>query len=464
MAASQVQRFGGEAKIPLLRGSALFGNFLNYRRDPLAFYMGLGQSRDITAYRMLAAPVVFINEPRIIQGLLVERAADYDKGAIQRYLFRPLVGNGLVNSEGAFHQSQRKLLAPAFQPRHLSAYADTMVAYADRWQARQDGGTTFDIHAEMMRLTMDVVSTVLLGADVSRDADELSAAINTAVHWFQYATTNLIPTPLWAPTPTNLRTNRAIALIKRKVQGIITGRQRSRQSSDDVEGRGDLLTMLLGARDDDGRGMSDQQILDEVLTFFVAGHETTALALSWSFYLLARHPDAAARLYAEVDEVLDGRPPTYADLPRLPYTLQVLKEALRLYPPSSAILRVALRDTVLEDGQGHRYPIRKGVAVVFSQYVLHRRPDHFPNPERFDPERFRPDRERALPRYAYLPFGAGHRVCIGSHFAMMEGHLLLATIARRLRFTLAGPATPVAPELVLTLRPSRPIMVTATRR
>jgi len=231
-----------------------------------------------------------------------------------------------------------------------------------------------------------------------------------------------------------------------------------------VEGRGDLLTMLLGARDDDGTAMDDGQILDEVLTFFVAGHETTALALSWSFYLLTQHPDAAARLYAEVDAVLGDRAPTYADLPRLPYALRVLKEALRLYPPSSAILRVALRDTVLEDGRGRRYPIRKGAAVVFSQYVLHRRPDYFPDPERFDPERFRPDAERALPRYAYLPFGAGHRVCIGSHFATMEGHLLLATIARTLRFTLAESATPVAPELVLTLRPSRPIMVTAMRR
>ncbi len=464
MAAQQMERLEAETTIPSLRGSALFGNFLGYRRDPIAFYMGLGWSGDISSYRMLTAPVVFINEPRLIQSLLVERATDYDKGKLQRYLFRPLAGNGLVNSEGAFHQSQRKLLAPAFQPRHLSAYADTMVAYADRWQARWADGAAFDIHAEMMRLTMDVVSKVLLGADVSRDADTLSAAINTAVHWFQYATTSLIPTPLWAPTPTNLRTKRAIALIKRKVQGIISAHQENRRSGADVEGRGDLLTMLLGARDDDGTAMDDGQILDEVLTFFVAGHETTALALSWSFYLLTQHPDAAARLYAEVDAVLGDRAPTYADLPRLPYALRVLKEALRLYPPSSAILRVALRDTVLEDGRGRRYPIRKGAAVVFSQYVLHRRPDYFPDPERFDPERFRPDAERALPRYAYLPFGAGHRVCIGSHFATMEGHLLLATIARTLRFTLAESATPVAPELVLTLRPSRPIMVTAMRR
>jgi len=464
MATQQLERLEAETAIPSLRGPALFGNFLDYRRDPIAFYMGLGRSGDITSYRMLTAPVVFINEPQLIQSLLVEHAADYDKGKLQRYLFRPLVGNGLVNSEGLFHQSQRKLLAPAFQPRHLSAYADTMVAYADRWQVRWADGAAFNIHAEMMRLTMDVVSKVLLGADVSGDADALSAAINTAVHWFQYATTSLIPTPLWAPTPTNLRTTCAIALIKRKVRGIIAARQGSRRSGDDVEGRGDLLTMLLSARDADGAAMDDGQILDEVLTFFVAGHETTALALSWSFYLLVRHPDAAARLYAEVDAALGGHLPTYADLPRLPYTLQVLKEALRLYPPSSAILRVALRDTVLEDGQGRRYPIREGAAVVFSQYVLHRRPDYFPDPERFDPERFRPDAERALPRYAYLPFGAGHRVCIGSHFATMEGHLLLATIARTLRFTLAEPATLVAPELVLTLRPSRPIMVTATRR
>ena len=204
--------------------------------------------------------------------------------------------------------------------------------------------------------------------------------------------------------------------------------------------------------------MSDRQVYDEAVTLFVAGHETTANALTWTFWLLARHPECYDRLQRELDAVLAGRPPTAADLPRLPYALQVFKEAMRLYPPSSGLLRVALRDTEIGG-----YPIRRRTSVLCSQYVLHRRPDSFPEPERFDPERFTPERERELPRYAYLPFGAGHRVCIGNHFALLEGHLLLATLAQRVRFELAT-GQDVAPRLLVTLRPAREIAVRVRRR
>ena len=453
----------GDTAIPLVPqvpGAPLLGSYRAYRRNPLAFYSWLGRRYgDICAYRLLWSPAIFINAPRLIQSLLVEHAADYDKGEFQRSLFRPFVGNGLVNSEGALHDRQRKLLAPAFQPRHLSAYAATMVDYADHWQARRSEGDVVDIHTQMMGLTMQVVGKVLLGADVSADAGDVSAALNTAVRWFQHAASNLLTPPLAVPTPINVRTNRAIAVVKRTVQDIIAAHQGDDCHRDAAGERGDLLTMLLRARDDEGRGMSDQQVLDEVLTFFVAGHETTAVALTWTFYLLARHREVTERLQAELDDVLDGRLPTYDDLPRLPYTLQIIKEAMRLYPPSSGIVRMALRDTVL----GEEYPVQKDTPVVFSQYVLHHRPDYFPDPERFDPERFRPADEQKLPRYAYLPFGAGHRICIGNHFATMEAHLLLATIAQRLRFAPVDP-TPVRPELALTLRPSRPILLRVARR
>lgn len=444
------------AAIPGPRGVPWLGNYPRYRRDPLSFYTGLARRYgDASTFRVFGLTNVFINSPRLIQSFLVDHAQDYDKGKIQRRLFQPLVGNGLLNSEGAFHHRQRKLMAPAFQPRHLSGYADTMVAFAGRRQAAWRDGATIDVHAEMMRLTMEIVARVLLGADVSGDADELSAAITVAVRWFQSATTGRLPLPLNVPTPANLKTQRAIALIKRRIQGIIAAHRAGQRGES-----GDLLTMLLTAQDDEARGMSNRQLLDEVLTFFLAGHETTALALSWAFYLLMQHPDAYARVQAEADAVLGSHVPTYADLARLPYALQVLKEALRLYPPSSAIWRVSVRDTSLDD----RYPIPAGRGVIFSQYVLHRRPDIFPDPERFDPDRFQPENEQKLPRYAYLPFGAGHRICIGNHFAMMEGHLLLATIARAVSFEPIEPFSSVKPELVLTLRPSGPIWARVRRR
>ena len=224
------------------------------------------------------------------------------------------------------------------------------------------------------------------------------------------------------------------------------------------EERGDLLAQLVLARDEEGRGMDDEQIADELVTAFIAGHDTLAGGLTWSFYLLARHPDCYDRLVREADSVLGDRLPTAADLPRLPYALQVFKEALRLYPPASAFVRVACQNTELGG-----YAIRRGTVVMISPYVLHRRLEEFPDPERFDPEHFALEQEAQLPRYAYLPFGAGHRTCSGSHFALMEGQILLATLARRVRFELIDDA-PATPELVITLHPKGGLAVRAGKR
>jgi len=453
------QRQGHRPTIRSVAGSSPLGAYPAYRRDPLDFHAGLARRfGDIVAYRMLGAPVVFLNAPELIGSLLVEHAGDYDKGVFQRLAFAPFVGRGLLTSEGPQHARQRKLVAPAFQPRHITAYAAAMAAHGDRWQAARVDGEVIDMHRAMMGLALAVVSNVLLGADVSADSAAIGDAMDTGVRWFQQASTRLLTLPLVVPTPRNRRTRAALAVVKRTVRRIIA----EHRAGDGAErgARDDLLTLLLAARDEAGKPMGNKQLLDEVLTIFLAGHETTALALTWAFYLLATHPEVEARLHAEVDAVLGDRVPGVADLARLPYTLQVLKETLRLYPPSSAILRVALRDTMLGPG----YSIRKRTSVVLSQYALHRRADTFPEPERFDPERFTPERERALPRYAYLPFGAGPRVCIGSHFALLEGHLLLATIARGARFALREPEVEVRPELALTLRPSRPVMVRAVRR
>lgn len=435
-------------------GKSIFKVFSDYRRNPVEFYNSLGHQYDIVAYSILGMRSVFINSPQLIQSLLIEHAKDYDKGALQRYLFRPLVGNGVLNSEGEFHQKQRKLMAPVFTPRHLSNYADIMVEYAEKAQRQWQNGEVINVGQEMMQLTLRVVSKVLMGIEVEAEDERLAEAINVSLQWFKRTSTTITP-PLFVPTPFNRRAQRSINYIKQLVKDIISERRKQQNEADS----GDLLSMLLQAQGEDGK-MSDRQILDEVITFFLAGHETTALALSWTFYLLAKHPEIMDKLQAELHSVLGNRPPTYADLPQLPYTLQVFKEALRLYPPSSAILRVALRETNL--GQ-ENYKIRKGTSVIFSQYALHHRAANFPDPERFDPGRFTAENEQKLPRYAYLPFGAGHRVCIGNHFATMEGHLLLASIARQVRFEMAVPDEVVEPELMLTLRPKTPIRLRVVR-
>ena len=437
--------------IPRLRERPFLGSALALRREPLAVYQRVvRECGDIGLLHFGPFPIVFLNSPELIGAWLVERAGDFDKGEPQRRAFRPWVGQGLLSSEGELHRTQRKLLAPSFTPRRVAGYAATIVDYAERNQAAWADGAEIGLSREMTGLTMSIVSKALLDTEVSGE-DRLGAAITEGMRHINYLFNHPFPLPLWVPTPRNRRTRRAMALLQRHVRGMIAARRA------DAADRGDVLSLLLQARDEAGQGMSDRQVYDEAVTLFVAGHETTANALTWAFWLLARHPECYDRLQREVDAVLAGRPPTAADLPRLPYALQVFKEAMRLYPPSSGLMRIALRDTEIGG-----YPIRRRTTVLSSQYVLHRRPDTFPEPERFDPERFAPERERELPRYAYLPFGAGHRVCIGNHFALLEGHLLVATLAQRVRFELAS-GQDVAPQLLVTLRPAREIAVRVRR-
>ncbi|MBV9690416.1 MAG: cytochrome P450 [Ktedonobacteraceae bacterium] len=260
--------------------------------------------------------------------------------------------------------------------------------------------------------------------------------------------------PLGWPTPGNRRVVQAEQLLEAHFQRMIDERR-----SSTVE-RNDFLSLLLQARDEDGSKMSDQQAIDECLTLFAAGHETTAIALIWAWYLLCQHPDIYQKLQQEVDCVLQGRTPTYADLPRLPYCLQVFKETMRLYSPGYTVSRQALHDVEI-DG----YLVPKGATVLVSSYTIHRRPEYFPEPERFEPERFTPEREKRLPRHAYIPFGVGPRICIGNHFALMEGQLLLATLAQRATFTLVpGQRIKPDPEHNLALRPNGKVKVVVKKR
>jgi cytochrome P450 len=331
---------------------------------------------------------------------------------------------------------------------------DSIAHYGEQIQQEWNDGAVIDLNQQMIALTMSVIGKVVFDADVFTETDELGAAWGIVFEYTTQILTSLFTPPLSWPTPRNHRFNKAVQLIENRLQRMIDERRNSPHT------RNDLLSILLRARDEDGSEMSDRQLMDECATLFAAGHETTAAALSWTWYLLCQHPDVYQKVQREVDEVLKGRTPTAADLANLPYCLQVFKETMRLYPPASGILREALHDVEI-DG----YLVPKGHNVLLSPYTLQRRPEYFPNPETFDPDRFTPEREKQIPRYAYIPFGAGPRICIGNYFALMEGQLLIATLTQRVTFDLV-PGQTIEPDPVhnLALRPGGKVKALVKRR
>ncbi|GAC1392422.1 MAG: cytochrome P450 [Ktedonobacteraceae bacterium] len=443
--------------IPHIAEPSLIGSLPEHTRDRLNLYLRVTQQcGDVGSFHF--GPflrVIIFNTSEYAHSIFVEHAYDFDKGAAIHNTFRPVIGNGIFVSEGDFHRRQRKLMAPSFQPRHITSYANTMVYYSELIQKRWSEGETIDVSQEMTHLTMSIIGKVLFDADVFTEANELGAAMTTILAHVSHTLSHLFPTPLGWPTKRNRNTRQAIAVLRGRIQNLIEERRA------DTKERNDFLSVLLQSKDEDGNHMSDQQVIDESLTLFGAGHETTATALAWVWYFLASHPNVYKRVQEEVDIVLQGRTPTYADLARLPYCLQVFKETMRLYPPAYATSRASLHDINI-DG----YTVRKGKDIVFvSPYTLHRRPDYFPDPERFDPERFTAENEKKLPRYAYMPFGAGPRICIGNHFAMMEGHLLLATLAQRVTFDLV-PDQKIEPDpsKTITTRPKNGVNMVVHRR
>jgi cytochrome P450 len=437
--------------IPYVRDYPLVGSLPRFMRERLDFLLHIAQMGDVYGYHIGPVAAVLFNKPEHVQSILVEHGYDFGKGQV---MHRAMMGNGLFISEGEFHRHQRKLMAPSFQPRQIASYADTMASYGERLQQEWYDGETIDLNKEMIGVTMSIIGKVLFDADVFTETDELGAAIAIIFQHTTHALTSIVAFPLSWPTPRNLRTRKAIQLIIRRIQRFIDERHSS------GEERNDFLSILLRARDEDGSTMSNQQVMDECTTLFGAGHETTAAALAWTWYFLCQNPDVYQKVQNEVDSVMQGRTPTYADLPRLPYCLQVFKETMRLYPPAFAILREALYDIEID---GYRVP--KGHTVLVSPYTMHRRPEFYPEPEKFDPERFTSEREKQLPRYAYVPFGAGPRVCIGNHFAMMEGHLLIATLAQRVTFSLL-PGQIIEPNPIhnLALRPGGKVNAIVKKR
>jgi len=426
----------------------------DFSKDRLGLLKRLAREGDVYGMHFGPFPIILFNKPEHVHSILVEHAYDFDKGVAIHNTFRPAIGDGIFSSEGDFHRHQRKLMSPPFQPRHIASYADIMGYYGEQIQQTWPDGSVIDVNQQMTNLTMSIIGKALFDADVFTETDELGAAMTVTTEYVSHTLSTLLPPPYNWPTPRNQRTHKAAQVLRTRIQRFIDERRNS-----PVE-RNDFLSILLQARDEDGEPMSNEQVMAECLTLFGAGHETTATALSWTWYLLCQHPERYQKVQQEVDSVLQGRTPTYADLARLPYCLQVFKEALRLYPPAYAFSRRALRDVEI-DG----YQVPKGSVVLLAPYTLHRREEYFPEPEQFDPERFTPEREKQLPRYAFMPFGAGPRICIGLYFAMMEGHLLLATIAQRASFSLV-PGQTIEPDPVhhLALRPAGVVHVTVKKR
>lgn len=395
---------------------------------------------EIASMRFGFVPSVMVSSPAIAHEMLATKPHAFVKSPGLAIFMRPLLGKGLLASERDFHTKQRKLLAPVFAHKRIASYASTMAERAVRYASSLQDGKVVDAADDMMRLTLEIVGKTLFDTEiVGGSADEVGDALTIAMETAMAQLGSLVPLPPVVPTPTNLRNRKAVARLDAILYRII--QERRAQGGD----RGDLLSMLLATQDESGAGMDDKQVRDEAMTLFLAGHETTANAMAWTFYLLAQHPEVRARLEEEVDAL--GRAPTYDDLKQLPYTLAVLKESMRLYPPAYIMARRATEEVELG---GHR--LRKHTIIILNILGIHRRPDTFPDPERFDPTRFLNDAEKSFPRCAYMPFGAGPRICIGNHFALMEGHVLLASIARAARFDLVGPPN-VQMEPLVTLRP-----------
>jgi len=439
------------------KGHFLLGNLPEFGKDLLGFITQCAREYgDIVRLRLANRVAYLLNHPDYMEYVLVTNHRNFVKNSFFWRHVKAVFGSGLLTSEGDFWLRERRLCQPAFHREQIAGYGKVMVDLTAQVLAAWDDGEVRDVHQDMMRLTSRIASRTLLGIDVGAEVEEIEPALEVIIKEIAVRFRRPFPIPDSVPTPRNLQYRAAIHRLNDLIYRVIRERRASAESGG---ARGDdLLSLLLHAQDIDGTRMTDRQLRDEAMTLFIAGHETTALALSWTWYLLSQHPDVEAKLWAELEAVLGGHPPSVADLPRLTYTENVVRESLRLYPPAYGFGREALQDCEIGG-----YVVPKGTTLFMSQWVIHRSSRYFPDPEAFMPDRWADGLAKRLPKYAYFPFGGGPRICIGGGFAMMEAVLLLATIAQRFRLTLV-PGHPIALYPSITLRPAYGVRVTLERR
>jgi len=434
-------------------GHFLLGHVTDFKNDPIGLFTRCARDYgDFVPLRFGPKRMIFVSNPEVVDTVLVANVRNFVKSA-QFKALEAILGNGLVLAEGDHWRRQRRLMQPAFHRERIAGYGQMMTDYTEAAIDAWPKGGVLDMHAEMTRLTMEIVAKTLLDVDVRDDASSLGDLLTRAFESFNARMNSLwLFLPDSIPIPTNVKLHRAVRQLDAFMYRVIAER---RAGGGD---RGDLLSMLMDARDEDGSQMSDRQLRDEAVTLFGAGHETTATTLSWALYLVANHTQVWERLAAEVDEVTGGRPPSAGDLPQLTYCDMVLNETLRLYPAVAGLGREAVDDCELGG-----YPVAGGTSLFLSMWTLHRDPRYFEEPERFLPERWEDGLENRIPRFAFFPFSGGPRQCIGASFAMMEATLVLAAIVQRYRFTLV-PGQTIEPWVIPTMRPKRGInMVIAPR-
>jgi cytochrome P450 len=438
------------------KNAPFVGNLPSFRRNPVKFLTRMAATYgDMAYYKLGPIDAYFFNHPDFVRDILVTRQGNFVKSRMLQRA-RVLLGEGLLTSEGQFHLRQRRMVQPAFHRDRLAGYAAIMSEYAARKREQWRAGETLDVADEMMRLTLAVVGTTLFSADVESEAGEIGSALTSVLKMFDML---MLPFSEYfekLPFPAIKRFEKGRDTLDRIIYRMIAERRAC------GEDKGDLLSMLLMSQDEEStdadRTMSDKQVRDEALTLFLAGHETTANALTWTWYLVSQNPECEARLHREIDEVLNGRTPGFDDFPNLRYTEMVVAESMRLYPPAWGIGRMALEN--FEIG-GVEVPAKS--ICIMSPYVMHRSPAYYPDPERFDPERWTPEARQARPKFSYFPFGGGSRVCIGERFAWLEGVLILATFAQKWKLRLV-PGHPVEILPLITLRTKHGMKMTVEAR
>jgi cytochrome P450 len=445
------------AAIPGPRNTYPLGEAARYASDQLGYLHRISSTHG----RIARVPFGFVPGLYLISSasgakhILQDNVGAYHKHPIVKSLFDVLVGGtNLLTSEKDVWLRQRRLMQPAFHRQRLEAFVTGMTGITndlvDRW-AQLEPGRTLDLEAEMMRITLSIVGQALLGQDLSADSNELGQAYGKLTEYVTYRLGVAFPMPLWMPTQINRNMLQARALVQRELQSIIQARRVAHSNSD--SNQNDLLSMLLESRYEDGSSIDDTHLSAEISLFLFAGHETTASALVWAFYEISRHKEVETKLLEELQRVLNGRSPTLEDLPKLEYTRMVLEETMRIYPPTMALAR-----TSIEDDEVDAHAIPKGSSVAVFICGLHHDPEYWPEPERFDPERFAPSAVQLRDRFAYIPFSAGPRQCIGNTFAMLEAQVILACALQRFRLR-TSPGQSVEPVVKMALKPKQGLNV-----